>query len=426
MEKKVHFSPWLIILGCVGCSGLMITVLCNTAGLFLAPVMKQFGWSRTEVSLYMTIFAWVAAAIQPFVGKILDKYDPRPILAIVVVVFCGSYIWSGYFTQLWQWNLFGVIYGICAGFFMYLPQPLLINRWFSKKAAIAMSLGGIITGIIGFFLNTWIQSVITSQGWGPARVYIGVGSLIICTLMTILFVRKSPESMGMKPYGADDSKTTGKEDVQGATENEEKTGLTLKQAVRSPAFYLMLIFAFVMVIVPSFLQQIPSYAGSVAVGAAAGAFALSIFSIISLVNGPAIGWFIDKTNSMRGNILCSVLGALGMILILAGNGKSPVLLYIGVICFSFVFVTLTIGGPMLVKEAFGLKDYAQIYSWVTAAILISGGVAPLIYAQIYDRTQSYVGCIYLVLVLCIVEIAIIPTIIALGKRAQKEHINSAK
>jgi hypothetical protein len=52
-----RFSPWLIILGVVGCSGMVITVLCNTAGMFLAPVMNDSGWSRTEVSLFMTIFA---------------------------------------------------------------------------------------------------------------------------------------------------------------------------------------------------------------------------------------------------------------------------------------------------------------------------------------------------------------------------------
>ena len=67
---KTKFNPWFIVLGAMGASVLTITFLCNTAGLFLSPVMEEFGFSRTQASLYMTIFAWVAAAIQPIVGKI--------------------------------------------------------------------------------------------------------------------------------------------------------------------------------------------------------------------------------------------------------------------------------------------------------------------------------------------------------------------
>ena len=57
-QKESNFNPWLIVLGCVGCSAMLITILCNTAGMFLTPVMEEFGWSRTQASLYLTIYSW--------------------------------------------------------------------------------------------------------------------------------------------------------------------------------------------------------------------------------------------------------------------------------------------------------------------------------------------------------------------------------
>ena len=38
------FNPWLIVLGCFGCAQILITCLCNTAGMYFAPVMAEFGW----------------------------------------------------------------------------------------------------------------------------------------------------------------------------------------------------------------------------------------------------------------------------------------------------------------------------------------------------------------------------------------------
>ena len=83
--NKVKFNPWLIILGSIGCSGLLIT-LSNTDGLYLGPVIEEFGWNRTSASLYMTIYNWVAALMQPLVGKIFEKRDMRKIMAGVIVL----------------------------------------------------------------------------------------------------------------------------------------------------------------------------------------------------------------------------------------------------------------------------------------------------------------------------------------------------
>lgn len=412
MTSKKQFNPWLIVLGVVGCSGMVITVLCNTAGLFLAPVMEESGWSRTDVSLYMTIFAWVAAAIQPIVGKFLSNHDPRPVMTGIVLIFGGSYIWSSFFTHLWQWNLFGVIYGVTAAFFMYMIPPLLINSWFKNRVGFALSLSGVITSIFGFFVNPWIQGMIDASGWRSARLYTGVITTVVCLVLTVLFVRKPPEQLGMKAYGEDDSIDTTSD--EGSTV-QNQTGLTLQQAFRTPAFYLMLILSFLTVLTPSLIQQLSSYAGSVPIGAAVGAFALSIFSISGLPRGPIAGAFMDKFGSKLGNAVCYLLCAVGMVLILMGGGQNAMLFYVGVIFFGFSFVPLTLGMPLLVKDVFGSRDYSRIFSWSNTIILIAGGVAPLIFAQIYDRTGSYTGCLYMVLIVSVIQALFVPLIAATAK-----------
>lgn len=210
--KTNKFNPWLIVLGALGCNALLIT-LANVDGFFLAPIMEQFGWTRTEASLWMSIYNWVAAVIQIFVGRLFEKNDIRKIMCGVIVLFGLSYMWTGTFTHVWQWNIYGVIYGVCAGFFMYIPGALLITRWFKKRTGFAMALPGVITGLIGFFFNPLTQSLINKYGWGKTRIILGLAFMIICFVLTIFFVRSSPESVGMKAYGE------GSEDKENNTEN---------------------------------------------------------------------------------------------------------------------------------------------------------------------------------------------------------------
>jgi MFS family permease len=233
-------------------------------------------------------------------------------------------------------------------------------------------------------------------------------------IFTFIFVRSSPESTGVRAYGDDGIKEDGHKDNADTAQVE---GVMLKAAIKKPAFYILIVFSLIVVVIPSLIQQLSSYAGSMPIGAMAAAFALSILSIIGLPRGPVTGWFFDLVGSKIGNFISYLLTAMGMVLFLIGRGENAVLFYVGVILFSFSFIPLTLGNPMLTKETFGLKDYANIYSWMTTAILVSGGIAPLIYAQIYDQTGSYTGCITLVLILCMVQMVFIPIIsLTTGKK----------
>lgn len=413
--NKVKFNPWLIILGSIGCSGLLIT-LSNTDGLYLGPVMEEFGWNRTSASLYMTIYNWVAALMQPLVGKIFEKRDMRKIMAGVIVVFTASYLWSSSFTHVWQWTVFGVIYGVCAGFYMYMPNALLVNRWFVKRNGLAMSLSGVITGIIGLFISPICQSLIDSRNWANTRIIMGLIFGIVCFALTVLFVRNSPEGLNMKPYGAEEEK-------EKKTEKDTKenlTGITLAQAMKSPTLYICVIYTFILCVACCFVQQISSYAGAFPVGAMAGAFALSVFNGIGIPRGPILGWIFDKCGGMWCNLLCYIVAAFGMLLLLIGGGNNEILLYIGIGCFAMLFFPLTSGTALMVGEVFGSREYSQIYSWVTTSLLVSGGVAPLIYAQIYDRTQNYGMFPIFVLIVCIVLIVLTPIIYKTGKTAREK------
>lgn len=417
MKTKAKFNPWLVVLGALGCNALLIT-LANLDGFYLQPVMDEFGWSRTAASLYMSIYNWVAAVIQIFVGKLFEKYDIRKIMCSVIVVYGAVYIWSATFTHLWQWTLFGVIYGVCAGFFMYIPGALLVTRWFKKSTGLAMSIPGIITGIIGLFINPIAQSLIEQKGWGQARIETGLFITGICFVLTLLFAKNRPEDYGLRAYGEEE--TEEKESGKVSATAKEEDGLTCKEALHSPALYLSVLYTFLVCVACCFVQQIVSFAGAFPVGAMAGAFALSVFSAIGIPRTPVLGWVTDHIGSKVGNMVCSIACAVGSLMIFTAGQTNKVMLYLGVALFSFMFFPLTNGTALMVGEVFGRKEYSAIYSYCTTSLLVAGGVAPLVYGQIFDRTQSYASLPIFVFVVSIVVTILTPLIYTFGRKSREQ------
>ena len=337
-------------------------------------------------------------------------------MAGVIVVFTASYLWSSSFTHVWQWTVFGVIYGVCAGFYMYMPNALLVNRWFVKRNGLAMSLSGVITGIIGLFISPVCQSLIDSRNWANTRIIMGLIFGIVCFALTVLFVRNSPEGLNMKPYGAEEEKEEKNREGYKRKSDGHYTcpGYEISYIIYLCDLYLHSLCGMLFCTTDFQLcRRVPCWA-------MAGAFALSVFNGIGIPRGPILGWIFDKCGGMWCNLLCYIVAAFGMLLLLIGGGNNEILLYIGIGCFAMLFFPLTSGTALMVGEVFGSREYSQIYSWVTTILLVSGGVAPLIYAQIYDRTQNYGMFPIFVLIVCIVLIVLTPIIYKTGKTAREK------
>lgn len=414
----MHYG-WKVLIACVGFYAITTGVLANTAGIFLTPVMDEMGWSRTDASMYLTIFPLVAAALQPVVGKVLQKSNPKIILTISVLVFGLAYMATSQANSVLAWNLFGVVYGITAAFFMYIPVPWLINNWFSKKAGLCLGITGAALSLFAALASPIGNALIAEFGWRPTRLIFGAVVLIIAVPLTLLFVRKSPAEMGLKPYGYEDVK----KGSNNGTVAPENVGVSIGQAVKTPAFYLILLLAGIFCLNASFFQQIPSFAATGSLGAAAGAMAVSIIMVGGIIGKFLLGWLNDALGTKIMGIISALCGAIGMGLAFFA-GSNVILFYIGMAIFGGGYSGLTLVCPMVTKGTFGPKDYSQIYSYITTGIFLFSAGAPLLYARIYDSTQSFDISFVIVISAYIIAAILVPVILSMGKKIQQQSIAS--
>jgi MFS family permease len=404
---------WVILIACIGFYAVPVGIVGNTSGIFVTPVMDEFGWSRTEATLYMTIQPWVAALCTPFAGKLMARFNPRWILTITAAAYGLSTIWTAYATHPWQWHLYGVIYGVSCSFFMFLAVPTLVNAWFRKQTGLAIGIAGAALSILAAVASPVGQSMIESQGWQHTRLVFGIVITVVSVLFSALLVRKDPASMNVLPFGADEGEAADAAATPGAKPAEE--GATLAQARRIPAFYLLILTAGFLVFCASFFQQIPSFAATGKLGAEAGAVAVSIVMVGGTVGKFLLGWLSDALGSKVTGVAAGVCGAAGLAMALFA-GSSVALFYVGMGVFGIGYSALTVISPMVAREGFGTANYAEIYSWVSTGIFVFSGLAALTYARIYDMSGSFTPAFVLVIGLYLAVAVFVPVIVRTARR----------
>ncbi len=402
---------WLILVACIGFYSIPIGIIGNTSGLFVTPVMDEFGWSRTTATLYMTIQPWVAAVCTPFAGKILSRYSPRWILTGTALVYGLATIWTASATHPWQWHLYGVIYGVTCSFFMFLAVPTLINAWFRKSTGLALGIAGAALSITAAVTSPIAQRLIEDHGWQYTRVLFGIIVTVVSTVLAAVLVRKDPISIGALPYGA-----TGALD-EGPRPVVVEDGATLAEAKRSTAFYLLILVAGFLCFAAAFFQQIPSFASTGKLGAEAGAVAISIVMIGGTAGKFLLGWMSDRFGSKVTGVVAGLCGAAGLLLALLA-GSTVAVFYVGMAIFGIGYAALTIVSPMLAREGFGTAHYPEIYSWVSTGIFVFSGLAALVYARIYDMNGSFSPAFVLVIALYVLTAVLVPIIARTAPRSR--------
>src|SRR6266481_2868174 len=166
---------------------------------FRVPLVKQFGWSISEVTLTFTISIFVLGIAAFFGGLWLNRKGPR-IVAITGGILYGLGVFLASFSanKLWWLYLsYGLIGGIGLGLSYIVPVAVLV-KWFPDRR-------GLITRIAvgGFGAGALITApvatrLIQSVGVLNTFAYLGIAYLVV-TVVTGLFMRNPPD--GWRPEG---------------------------------------------------------------------------------------------------------------------------------------------------------------------------------------------------------------------------------
>ena len=390
-RSRGFFYGWWMV--AVGCGMRMLGGGFHLYGftiLFL-PITQELGLTRAATSLVFSLARAEGAIEGPLAGYLIDRFGPRPMmLAGVILSGVGYMLLAGVETY---YGLIGIYLGVIslsfsAGF-MHSPM-VLANSWFIRRRALAMTLisssigigGTLITPLLAFSVQTW--------GWRYGAFLSGLG-LILIGVPVALLVKRSPESMGLAPDGAAPEekdatpvKTTRRSNGK---VNEGEIEFTLRQAMRTAAFWIMILATTTRVGVFNAITvhfvPIMVWKGASEQRAAT---LLATMALMSLPSHLLVGWIADHVSKPRLMAACMGVGALSIAFLAYGEGEWS--LWMFVLLFTIMEAIFPVGWAT-VGDFFGRKSFATIRGTMSFFYLWGPALGPVITGAIYDRYQSY-------------------------------------
>ncbi|TAH63973.1 MAG: MFS transporter [Anaerolineaceae bacterium] len=220
---------------------------------------------------------------------------------------------------------------------------------------------------------------------------------LMCLVLSVpaLFLLKSPAEVGCEPYGSEENSVAKVTSMK----TDSEWGLTRKQALRSPVFYIMWLTCMLYSVGCGVQQYIANFATmelgqSITYGAKAAMF-MSLGCVGSSI---ILGYINDKFGVKAG------LGW-GALFILVGYGgmiysiNSPNFLIISSLLVGLGGSMYTVQCPLLARTALGNKDYSSIWSLMMMGNSMIGAFTFSSIGLFYDLGGSYKGAFIMAIVL---------------------------
>jgi sugar phosphate permease len=350
------------------------------------PIVREFGWSRAAVSFAFSLRTEVGGIAAPIVGFLVDRVGPRWLMVIgVIIVALGFFLLSR--TQS-LWSFYGSVVIIAIGMSAAAgPVSMVaVTYWFRRRRGRALAFLAMGTGSSGIMVVV-LALLISAFDWRNALVIIAAVQLAVCIPLA-LSIRDRPEDIGLQPDG-DQPDPGGGEERAVAPGLMEPEGLTVRQALRSSAFWRLALAVSLgnlgtMAII---VHQIPFFTGSVGLSEGAAAATVTGMTLVSVGGRFGFGYvsdFIDKRFVMAG-----AYALLALAVLLFAAVYEPWQIFLVLPLFGLGWGGIIPVRPALQAEVFGLRAFGAIQGLVFTIATIGGLIGPVFAGWMYDQTESY-------------------------------------
>ncbi len=363
---------------------------------FRTPLVKQFHWSISQVTLTFTICIFVLGVAAFFGGLWLNKAGPRPVALTAGVLYgLGVFLASFSAYKLWWLYLsYGIIGGAGLGFGYIVPIAVLV-KWFPDRR-------GLITGVAvgGFGAGALVTApvatrLIQSVGVLHTFAYLGVAYLIV-VVATGLFMQNPPA--GYAPPGWKPSETQVK---QRTIED-----YTLGRALGTWQWWALWLALFLNTSagISVISQESPMFQEIAKVTAIVAAGMVGIASIGNAVGRVFWAWVSDAITRRWTFVVIYLFQAVLFWVMpsLTTASLLTVLTFVILMCYGGGFGTM----PAFAADYFGAKNIGPIYGLMLTAWGFASAFGPLLIAHLRQTGTSFAHGLHVIAVILLVSVVV--------------------
>jgi MFS family permease len=354
-------------------------------GLITEPLLRDLQIDRVvfaRINLWATL---IGALFSLGVGRLIDRFGSRIVLTLVTVgLGIVVLLMSGAKGVLVVAILITLTRGLGQSA-LSVVSITIVGKWFVRRINQAMAIYTVVLSV-GFMLAfPLIGALVIRNGWRTTWWTIGLALLFALTPLSLLLVRRSPESCSLQPDG---------EARQDQSSDATTAGFTLGQALATPSFWVFGIASATYGLVASgiglFNESILAERGF---DAATYHRSLIIVALTALAGNFLGGWLTSKWRMNRVLALAMLLLAGSLVALPHVRTEAHVAAYAVVMGLA--------GGLVIViffsfwSHAYGRAHLGKIQGAAQALTVVASAVGPLLLAECVKRTGSYAAIFYL-------------------------------
>ena len=351
-------------------------------GVFVTPLEREFGVSRSEVSAAAGIALVVMTAIGPFLGRWIDRGSLRRIMLVGVALSAAGTGLLSVAAAPWQLGLvYCALVALGAAIFGPLPSTALVANWFVRRRGIALGVTVAGATIGGALAPLVAARLIEELGWRHALLALGLGLAAFAAPVFALVVGR-PAEVGQGPDG---EAAPAPSSASSAAAGRPYATLELLADRNFLLLGIALALIFTSPLVAS-LHLVP-FAEGLGIGRQDAAFVFTPVAICSLVGKLAFGAVSDRVDPRHALRFAVLLLVGGWLVLLLGPGYRELLLagaLLGLGIGAVVPLQGVLVGQYFRREAFG--QVVGLAALLTLPIIAGANPAA---GWLYDATGSY-------------------------------------
>ncbi|MDZ5454629.1 MFS transporter [Labrys sp. ZIDIC5] len=369
MDKTSY--RWVIVaagglLGCVAIGAMF------SLPVFLKPMSAATGWSVTGISTAMT-FGFLAMALASMVwGNLSDRFGPRPVVLAGAILLAASLALASQAGSLVEFQLvFGVLVGVAVAA-MFAPMMACVTGWFDTQRSLAVSLVSAGMGMAPMTMAPLAAWLVTIHDWRTSMLIIAAIAAAVM-IPTSLLLRRPPAL---------------EQGNEAALADEPQSDMTLRQAVRSPQFIVLMLANFFCCATHSGpIFHTVSYAVTCGIPMIAAVTIYSVEGLAGMFGRIGFGVMGDRFGAQRMLVIGLFAQAFG-VLFYAFAGQLGQFYAVAVVV-GFIYAGVMPLYAVIVRENFPLKMMGTIIGGTAMAGSLGMSLGPLLGGMIYDYFNTY-------------------------------------
>jgi MFS family permease len=360
---------WIIVaagafMGCVAIGSIF------SLPVFLQPMSAATGWSRTAISLAMTL-DFVAMGIASFGwGMLMDRFGPRIVLLAGSSILGLGLVLASRASTVEQFQfLYGVLVGAGGGA-IFAPLMATVTGWFDRHRSLAVSLVSAGMGVAPMTVAPIAAVLVSKYDWRFAQLLIGLAVWVLL-LPAAFLVRRAPGLVG-----------------DNTARRAAEPRMTVRAALTSPQFAVLALTFFLCCATHSGpLFHTVSYAISCGLSVTAAVSIYSVEGLAGLAGRIGFGLLGDRFGAKRTFVSGLLLQAVAVGCYMFVRQQFE--FYSVAVVFGFAYAGIMPLYAVLVRENFPLPIIGSVVGAASMASSLGMALGPLAGGVIFDTYGTY-------------------------------------